>query len=112
MSKELSNQEILEKAIKKAIDGGWANWYKEPIKSVEYDGKSVWINTGKKNVIAVSVGEVFSLIFNHEFAKALWGERHNVNNNPREQIDNYGWQYHLQQMVIADDPVKYLKENI
>lgn len=23
-----------------------------------------------------------------------------------------GWQYHLQQMVIADDPIKYLGENI
>jgi hypothetical protein len=30
------------------------------------------------------------------------------NDSPKEE----NWQHHLQQMVIADDPIKYLGENI
>ena len=67
-------------------------------------------------------------IFDHGFAKALWGE---------EEIDEYigqehpwkqlicegdyaasgpsyigpAWKYHLQSMVVADDPIQYLAEN-
>jgi phosphatidylserine/phosphatidylglycerophosphate/cardiolipin synthase-like enzyme len=58
------------------------------------------------------------LIFNHDFAKALWGEHtdtltvQNNSLNVKQVIDMNGWRYHLQQMVIADDPIKYLGKNL
>ena len=94
-------KEILEQAITKAIAGGWISplmpeWsVKEIVKGGEYD------------------------IFNHEFAKALWGNHLKVAGFYKHNIDNgntgfilEGWQYHLQQMVIADDPIQYLGDNI
>lgn len=59
----------------------------------------------------------YDTIFSHDFAKAFWGEekrseplfddgildkKHNVN----ESI----WQYHLQQMVLCKEPLKYLEK--
>lgn len=87
----MSNQEILEKAIQKAIDGGWHGC----------------CSTTKRIIMH---NEPFSIIFNHDFAKALWGKED-------RQFRSIGgwtqaWKYHLQQMVIAEEPIKYLGENI
>ncbi len=109
----MANQEILTKAIQKAIDGGWKN---EEMYSFDSRVGSGLFNPG--------IGEYGGhehesvLIFNHDFAKALWGEPtdtmtvQNNNLNVKQLVDMNGWQYHLQQMVIADDPIKYLGENI
>ena len=64
--------------------------------------------------------EPYSIIFNYDFAKALWGEHRlyyrdifpNDEWNASELLDKCAWHYHLQQMVIAEDPIKYLGENI
>lgn len=99
----MSNQEILEKAIQKAIDGGWKPFGDARIKiaatvmHVLYAWQTFdtdWHNT---------------IIFNHDFAKALWGTK-----VPAWSLDNSSleaWQYHLQQMVISPDSIKYLGEN-
>lgn len=105
----MTNQEILTKAIKKGIAGGWrgdllGNLRVEPWS----DNKGVTIVNG--------VGEEWSqeeIIFNHDFAKSLWGER--IGKLPYDLDDPTVytvWQYHLRQMVIADDPIKYLEENL
>lgn len=41
-------------------------------------------------------------IFSHDFAKAFWGEE-----KPKVPITL--WQHHLQQMVLEEDPIKYLE---
>lgn len=99
----MSRKQILEKAIKKAIDNGW--------KGVEgITDAEPYLD----NLLPV-------LIFNHDFAKALWGEK--LHANPvvtdlktyaegKDPIHLEKWQYHLQQLVIADDVFKYLEENI
>jgi len=47
------------------------------------------------------------IIFNHDFAKALWGtDLTNV-----EGYQQAAWAHHLQEMVIADDSIKYLRED-
>lgn len=119
----MTNQLILTKAIAKAIAGGWL--------ALNLGGKEVWLEmTDEKrayhiNNMIVMGRNVASqsypiTIFNHDFAKALWGE----NDQAYELHIPFGrdglhikyvspkWQYHLQQMVIADDPIKYLGENI
>lgn len=119
----LSNKEILEKAIQKAIDGGW-NWV-----GLEAD---IWQNRLSANdrkgvVTALSnpEGDVFkAVIFNHDFAKALWSKSASMCGGCHRHHETYSdcdcgfgndlfvWQYHLQQMVIGDDPIKYLGDNI
>ena len=63
------------------------------------------------------------VIFNHDFAKALWGEPYVCSNcgkplnQHHEGVAGHSytvseWRYHLQQMVIAPDPIKYLGEHL
>ena len=65
-------------------------------------------------------------VFSHDFAKAFWGEKEVILDDDQE-IDNsklgrelveyvpgwhkcLAWQYHLQQMVLEPDPLKYLEK--
>ena len=90
-------KEILTKAIEKAVTGGW-----------DYNDKDY-------NVEAINFfdNEQYSfeaIIFNHDFAKALWGEKPNT---PYLKAASYiPWKYHLRRMVLANDPIKYLGANL
>lgn len=91
----MSNQAILERAFIAAIENGYEQKPEEP-------NFYRWPE---------------ALIFNHDFAKALWGEdfiiSHHANN--LGQVGSWhqtAWRHHLQQMVIADDPIKYLGEHL
>lgn len=54
----------------------------------------------------------YALTFNHDFARALFGEK------PEYEMDLYSpdnyqlnlncWEWHLQQAVISDDPIDYM----
>lgn len=118
----ITNQQILENAIQKAIDGGWDQDYRVKFSFTNSDGS-------RRFTARTSVDDwdtYAPIIFNHDFAKALWGEERgeNVKVNkdgsisPIKASKPFGmyvipaWQHHLQQMVIADDPIKYLGENI
>lgn len=116
----MSNQEILEAAITKAIDGGWTG-----VMPIYDDHMDQWcVPDGDGGYIVTSIIE---LVFNHDFAKALWhrkGEAKMYYHYPTRwklfRDDELAtttallteWQYHLQQMVIADDPIAYLGENM
>lgn len=100
----MSNQEILEKATKKAIDGGWT-------------GRG----TNVDNIVQEAMHQIYEpefsvtdIIFNHDFAKALWpGKGLGIMEYRRgREVEAEHWRYHLQRMVVADDPIKYLGENI
>jgi len=116
----VSNQEILEKAIQKAIDGGWKgspylDYMKlagEQWKSDMVMGEGIWL-----------VAIVYSPP--HDFAKALWGEVADLKDvqytlelgegevtTPIYRLSMPLWKWHLQNMVIADNPIAYLGENI
>lgn len=122
----MTDQEILEKAIQKAIDGGWsypfgANTY-EIHKYVE----------ARPEVLAFGLREdwqddddpghleghwsIPELIFNHDFAKALWGEGIRKPEPGKVLMigsrGNINWMFHLMQMVIAGNPLEYLGEHI
>lgn len=79
--------------------------------------------------------ELKTYLFDHELAKALWGDWPMAYDGSRLTTKEYFgymhkeklwagyyesdvaykgkiWQYHLQQMVVADDPIKYLGENM
>lgn len=118
----MTNKEILEKAIAKAIEGGW----QEPdgnTLSVDDDGRLFSFLAGASDGIR-AYGYQFNLerlIYSHDFAKALWGEEDvdltKLPNNgviPDDPIiHNYPlYRHHLMQMVIAENPFEYLEKNI
>lgn len=102
----MTNNEILGKAIQKAIDGGW----KAPSLIV-----ALYSNASTSSFKGQNVEMIRGFITGHEFAKALWGTKrdsmvyYEYRGDPHYDED---WLHHLQQMVIADDPIKYLGENI
>lgn len=85
----MQNEEILKKAIAKAVKNGFDDTY-------------VTFNP--------NTGHLFGIIFSHDFAKAFFKgtqikcECHDC------CISDINWQYHLQQMVISPDPLKYLEK--
>lgn len=103
----MDNKQILEKAIQKAIDGGW-------------DENTVdWVFQGEPTFEAYNYP--FEYIFNHDFAKSLWGDGEVFIATEDVKKDELGtfvlsplveWQHRLQQMVIAEDPIKYLGDYI
>ena len=117
----MTHQEILEKAIQKAIDGGL--YQDKPFKLTM---KNIVIDTGDElgvlkadNQLVIKmfdeILDVENIIFNHDFAKALWGndEYYGVRDKyPHSPTQIKTWQYHLQQMVISYDPITYLGEHL
>lgn len=119
----MSNKEILEIATQKAIDRGWCNG------ALKYTfvGNGVHFQMSE---VSFEMRSYNDIIFNHDFAKALWGET-KVNDmvdkyellkkkglvyaydnaNESFEYDEPVWMWHLQQMVIAEDPIKYLGDN-
>lgn len=100
----MTGQQILTKAIQKAIEGGWDDEMANELELSNYVSSYVH---GDRSIN--------DLIFNHQFAKALWGDTQKsvwiVGDRPTPWI-GHPWKLHLQQMVIADDPIKFLGEHL
>lgn len=128
----MANQEILEKALQKAIDGGfgmnaWKNWEKAWLQTDDY-GYEIRISKGKNEKSIGWFPSEYDIIFNHDFAKALWGEEELSDlclcGQPRDThpmmtlvkhgnaYNNRGWKYHLQRMVIDPNPIEYLGRHL
>lgn len=105
-----NNHGILHMAVTKAVNNGYRPF--------------AYIKTGyvmsedeiESTVLGIiRVNQTNSIIFDHDFAKALWGDIWSDQMTTLEQWEMTGlepnWQRHLQQMVIADNKIKYLGEN-
>lgn len=101
----MTNQEILTKAIEKALNMGWSPRPFWTLHMVHDDNTCAfeWENS---EGIEDETWHILEVIYDHDFAKALWGEAHSLLGEPWKA----DWQEHLQQMVIADDPIKYLEQ--
>jgi len=105
----MTHQEILTKAIEKAIASGWD----VDLETVLPEMRKMW------SLYGLQYTGYNGLLFSKDFAKALWGDK--LTNvfiqcpNCRRRVKDYfptGWQYHLQKMVIAEDPIAYLGEHL
>src|SRR5919198_6239497 len=95
----MSKEEVLRRAIEKAQANGY-----RPLMTVN---QVIAHNNQFRNPIAI--------IFTHDFAKAFWGRKVIDNDFADEEgcSDPYvcdlhcgeAWEYHLQRMVISDDPL-------
>jgi len=132
----MTNKKILEKAIQKAIAGGWDVFSTENhqidvvlITLDMLDDPENYHNEAPHSGLTVYIRRngyyaPDEIIFNHEFAKALWStremwtdERLSLNKQTCEYktailSNNKSWQFHLQMMVVALDPIKYLGEHL
>lgn len=123
----MTNKEILEKAISKAIDGGWQGVANFETGKLHFypdanDLLNVWEWENDSRVFSDGACDdyesinVEAIIFNHDFAKALWHQKAIYNDRSLAMgVDDLPitlWQHHLQQMVISEDPIKYLGDNL
>lgn len=128
-------REVLERVVQKALDDGWQprnyEFFENDEKVVAFD---VWKRQSKKITFFTEEGVRFAipfyeLIFDHYFAKVLWptdgfpqiarkavpstptyaGKK--AYSRPPSWPIRGSWQYHLQQMAISDDVIKYLGDN-
>ncbi len=98
----MKNKEILDKSLKKARENGfiwkyWDHWY---------------FDLGNDGGIESKI--YLSKIFSHDFAKAFWGNKKifakEIMNYNCIEDETEAWQYHLQQMVLCEEPLKYLEK--
>jgi hypothetical protein len=108
----MKHDQILKKSVEKAIKNGWE------VRWGYYKGD-------KEKMIDFMLNDYdapyyLEFIFSHDFAKAFWGEnKHSFEGTETCKICNYYdevikveycWQYHLQQMVIEEKPLKYIEK--
>ncbi len=106
---EASASQILEKAIQVAKSNGWTALWPYSETPYKASGKNEWFVGDGTSVRA--------FLFDHEFAKALWGEEQNTISLRGIGATLRNWEgpaykMHLMQMVVSEDPVKYLGESI
>ena len=113
----MTQQEILEKAIQKAIDNGW-------LKDRLENAKWRYIQALPRSYISIVSPSLrafdetdelklylFEFIFLHDFAKALWPPDDDTLEGYTSE-DNPMWEHHLQMMVVDPDPIAYLGANL
>ena len=124
----MTHKEILEKALDIAFANGYAPTWAEQGNIFRYRKDLAGTPLGDLNEVKNYL-DVADVIYDKEFAQALWGDdddeyrcvvcgtkfKHE-DDCPFAKTLKSHWispvQYHLQQMVIADDPIQYLGENI
>lgn len=111
----MSNEEILIKAIEKAIAGGWNIEVVGAFTDWEIDDNGLYDDRDYYTTERVTPKEI---IFNHDFAKALWSGLYMESlkvGEPGKILESKGmalWKHHLQQMVVASNPIQYLSDNL
>lgn len=118
----MTNEEILTKVIEKAQKNGW--YSNTTFKIIHWDGSigtSMFLHGTYEEDGRTETWhrDVETLIFNHYFAKAFWGEaeweyasngekcgyKADENGNLKR-----GWEYFLQKMVLEKNPIRYLEK--
>ena len=103
----MTNKEIINTAFEKAEKNGWKNC--PPTLCIseyeEYSSAEQW---------------AFMFIFSHDFAIAFWGEKRlQTHLYVPEEAGMFGlsvtksmcaWMFHLQEMVLEKEPLKYIEK--
>lgn len=122
----MTNEQILSKAIEKAVSNGmkWLHFFRN----------KMWIKGTIDDVAKILIDEkiYYQFIFSHDFAKPFWGEDDFEMCGgcgiklEKKEITHWGkckkcdsdseyyitWQFHLQQMVLEKEPLKYIEKFI
>ncbi len=99
----MTNEQILKlfkKVIKKAVSNGFDAGKHFPPDQEDIDA-----------VMYVREEIMLGIIFSHDFAKAIWGEKsENFDKSASRPMAEIAWQYNLQVMVLEPEPLKYLEK--
>ena len=95
----MTNKQILKAAIEKTEKNGFNIGMF--LMMSKFDGK-----IEAQDLIEQGRFVCYSVIFSHDFARAFWGEGKWIINGAGLLC----WQYHLQQMVLEEDPIQYLEQ--
>lgn len=109
----MTDSEVLQKAIERAIENGWKTnifWDDMLSQPTIYDGDGGYAYVNP-----------LSILFDHDFARALFGEEELERATSNDHIKikgnftrpvrgHEGWQYHIQQLALAEDRIGYLRE--
>lgn len=116
----MTNQEILQKAIEKAIKNKYIGFIVRTILTTFENNN--WNFTDDK------YAWYYGIIFSHDFAKAFWGTCYHKWGEPDKyysirqcelcgdmQVDGHNeprelWKEHLQKMVVEVEPLNYLEK--
>jgi hypothetical protein len=123
----MTRKETLHLLLSQAHANGFdfRRWFQANI-SLEWPGADEAVG------LLTTEGRFYSLVFSHDFARAFWkkgaqmnfvvpgmtysrmngkGEVVTINRKPftRRTIKADVWKYHLREMSVADDPIRYLK---
>tara|TARA_Y100000310_G_scaffold299988_1_gene335302 strand:+ start:300 stop:779 length:480 start_codon:yes stop_codon:yes gene_type:complete len=115
----LSKEQILKKAIEKAVKNGWwRDWHERQLKP-----EDIKLFDEGYEAFPILVGQVAfccqeKILFDHDFAKAFFGEKVICHGIMPEGLDGPlvelpsqpAWKIHLQSMVLEKNPVKYLEK--
>ena len=118
---KMTDEQILKKAIEKVVQAG----LRAPNYDICYDWDKASMETKVDYFMPTDYeyggyeeDKTYNLIFSHSFAKAFWGEPRQVdcevwdgNRGKIEAIKTEpGWKHHLQQMVLEEEPLRYLEK--
>ena len=93
----MTDAQILKKAIERAIANGADA---ELFDGIDYDP---WVtNTTLHTNLA------YGIIFSHDFCRAFFGV--DYTKDYYDTTPETGWAWHLQQMVLEPEPIKYLEQ--
>ena len=98
----MNGEQIIKMAVEKALNNGWNGescFGKDFLLLPNYDQKNT------KNFWKFIHHKYPEIIFSHGFVKAFWKQQ----GLPTEMGD-YEWQLRLQDMVLEENPIKYLEQ--
>jgi hypothetical protein len=99
----MNKEEILKKAIEKAVKNGW-----------EFKNYTCLHRDTKDLAIALFAKDNnTSVLFDHNFAKAFWGESTGLCHYNDVLYDCKGlphWMHHIQQLALAEDRLEYISK--
>ena len=103
----MTNEEILKKAVEKAVKNGYKS-FTDLSHIGTYDGSfgtSLRVFAKHKDGPYARDGE--TIIFSHDFAKAFWGTERKTKG---KWFIGEMWQLHLREMVLEEEPLKYIEK--
>lgn len=124
----MTEKEILHKVLEKAVENGFdfkSWWAKEAPNTIRYIPADNNLMLKDEFGFEWVVEHPNTILFDHAFVKAFFGEEWNCNNcgeSHYEIVKNcvdfdeakriFRWAYHIQQLALAEDRLKYLSEFI
>lgn len=119
----MTDTQTLTRAIELAIENGWeqnlvfvhgnvkdkATYVSNRIKDMMNDSLLDYHSYSEyENFICL-----YEIIYSHDFAKCLWGSNPiTIKFDIRELQNLENWEWHLQNMAIANEPIEYLRAHM